>query len=88
MIIGKTESGFEYKISKDIVNDYELLENLGELESNPLLLTTVVKQVLGEEQANKLKEHCRNKKGMVQTDKISEEILDIFKNSGEETKNS
>ena len=88
MIKGKTKSGFEYEISKDVVNDYELLENLAELETNPLILTTVIKQVLGVEQAEKLKDHVRNNRGTVPIDKITNEILDIFTNSGEETKNS
>jgi len=42
--------------------------------------------VLGEEQAKKLKDHVRNEKGIVQTDKLTNEILDIFQNSGEEQK--
>ena len=88
MIKGKTSSGFEYEISEDVVNDYELLENLAELEANPLILTTVIKQVLGVEQAEKLKDHVRNNRGTVPIDKITNEILDIFTNSGEETKNS
>jgi DNA integrity scanning protein DisA with diadenylate cyclase activity len=87
MIKGKTKSGFEYEISKDVVNDYELLENLAELETNPLILTTVIKQVLGVEQAEKLKDHVRNNRGTVPIDKITNEILDIFTNSGEEIKN-
>lgn len=88
MIKGKTKTGFEYEISKDVVNNYELLENLAQLEDNPLLLPIIVKQVLGEEQAKKLKDHVRNEKGIVQTDKLTNEILDIFQNSGEEIKNS
>ena len=87
MIKGKTSSGFEYEISEDVVNDYELLENLAELEANPLILTTVIKQVLGAEQAEKLKNHVRNNRGTVPIDKITNEILDIFTNSGEEIKN-
>ena len=46
MIKGKTKSGFEYEISKDVVNDYELVENLAELEDNPLILAKVIKQIL------------------------------------------
>ena len=88
MIKGKTETGFEYEISKNIINDYELVENLGMLEENPLILGTVVRQILGKEQANKLKDHARNKEGIVGTDSMTKEIVDIFKNSGEETKNS
>ena len=88
MIKGKTSSGFEFEISKDIVNDYELVENLAELEENPLLLGKIVNQVLGKEQAKNLKEHVRNEKGIVPTDKMTKEIIEIFQNSGEETKNS
>ena len=88
MIKGKTKSGFEYEISKDVVNDYELVENLAELEDNPLILAKVIKQILGEEQTEKLKNHVRNEKGIVPTDKMTQEIIEIFQNSGEETKNS
>lgn len=88
MIKGKTESGFEFTISEDIKNDYELVENLGELEDNPLILGKIVNQILGKEQTNKLKDHIRNEKGMVPTDKMTKEIRDIFATSGEETKNS
>ena len=88
MIKGKTSSGFEFEISKDVVNDYELVENLAELEENPLLLGKIVNQILGKEQTARLKDHVRNEKGIVPTDKMTQEIIEIFKNSGEETKNS
>ncbi|HHX61243.1 MAG TPA: hypothetical protein GX707_11120 [Epulopiscium sp.] len=88
MTKGKTGTGFEYEISKNIINDYELVENLGMLDENPLILGTVVKQILGKGQANKLKDHVRNKEGIVGIDSMTKEIIDIFKNSGEETKNS
>jgi len=85
---GKTTSGFEFEISEDIKNDYELVENLGELEDNPLILGKIVRQILGKEQTAKLKDHIRNEKGIVPTDKMTQEIIEIFQNSGEETKNS
>lgn len=88
MIKGKTSSGFEFTISKDIKNDYELIENLGELEDNPLILGKIVKQILGKGQTSKLKDHIRNENGIVPTDKMTKEITEIFQNSGEETKNS
>lgn len=88
MIKGKTSSGFEFKISKDVANDYELVENLGELEDNPLILGKVVNQILGKEQTARLKDHVRNENGIVPTDKMTQEIIEIFQNSGEETKNS
>ena len=85
---GKTTSGFEFEISEDIKNDYELVENLGELEDNPLILGKVVNQILGKEQTARLKDHVRNEKGIVPTDRMTQEIIEIFQNSGEETKNS
>ncbi|HHZ02202.1 MAG TPA: hypothetical protein GX396_04600 [Tissierellia bacterium] len=88
MIKGKTSSGFRFEISKDVINDYELVENLGELEDNPLILGKIVRQILGKEQTAKLKDHIRNKNGIVPTDKMTQEIIEIFKNAGEETKNS
>lgn len=87
MIKGKTKSGFEYKIPKENLNNYELVETLGELEANPLLISKTVNLLLGKEQANKLKEHLRTESGTVPTDKISEEIMEIFE-SQKEAKNS
>lgn len=88
MIKGTTSSGFEFTISKEIKNDYELVENLGELDSNPLMLGKIVKQILGKEQTAQLKNHIRNENGIVPTNKMTQEIIEIFRNSGEETKNS
>ncbi len=88
MIKGKTSSGFEFEISKDVANDYELVENLGELEDNPLILGKIVNQILGKEQTARLKDHVRNEKGIVPTDRMTQEIIEIFQNSGEEIKNS
>lgn len=88
MIKGKTSSGFNFEISKDVINDYELIENLGELDDNPLILGKIVKQILGKEQTSKLKNHIRNENGVVPTDKMTQEIIEIFQNAGEETKNS
>jgi hypothetical protein len=85
---GKTSSGFEFEISEDVANDYELVENLGELEDNPLILGKVVNQILGKEQTARLKDHVRNEKGIVPTDRMTQEIIEIFQNSGEEIKNS
>ena len=87
MIKGKTKSGFEYEFPKENLDNYELVEVIGEAEENPLLFPKMVNLLLGKEQANKLKEHLRTESGIVPTDKISEEIMEIF-NSQKETKNS
>lgn len=87
MIKGKTSSGFEYEIEKERINNYELLENISELDDNPLALTKVVDLLLGKDQIKKLKDHVRTEKGLVPTDKLSSEITEIFQNQNE-TKNS
>ena len=87
MIEGKTKSGFKYKIPKENLNNYELIEVISEVEENPLLITKTVNLLLGEEQKEKLKDHLRTKSGTVPTDKMSEEIIEIF-NSQDEAKNS
>lgn len=87
MIKGKTKSGFDYSIPEENLNNYELLEVLVEVEENPLLIAKTVNLLLGKEQANRLKEHLRTKNGIVPTDKMSNEIMEIFE-SQKETKNS
>lgn len=78
MIKGKTSTGFEYKISKARLENYELMELLGELENNSLVLPRVVISLLGKEQTEKLKEHLREKDGTVSTEKMTNELQDIF----------
>lgn len=78
MIKGQTESGFQYEISPNIQNDYEIVEMLGEIEESPLLLSPLVKRILGNDQMNELKEHIRDEDGLVGTKAMMKEIQDIF----------
>lgn len=87
MITGKTKSGFKFKISKARLENYELIESLSEVDENPLLLPKTVNLLLGKEQAVKLKDHLRDKDGLVSTDKLTNELMEIFQ-SQDETKNS
>lgn len=77
-LTGVTKSGFTYSILEKNVRNYELVEALGELETNPLALPRVMNLLLGKEQAQKLKDHVRDKDGIVDTEKISAELQDIF----------
>lgn len=86
-IKGKTKTGFSYKINQARLNNYELLEVIGELDDNPLVLSKVVNLLLGKEQTKKLKDHLRTDDGIVPADKLSEEITEIFQNQSQ-TKNS
>ena len=85
-IKGKTQSGFKYEVSKKRLDNYELLEAIGDLDDNPLVLTKVVKLLLGKEQTEKLKDHLRTDDGLVPTEKLSEEITEIFQSQSETKK--
>ena len=87
MITGEIKSGFKYEIPKENLSNYELLEVLGEVEENPLLLAKTVNLLLGKDQANKLKDHLRTESGIVPTELMSDSIMEIFDNQNE-TKNS
>lgn len=87
IITGKTKSGFSYKIQRERLENYELLEAIGESEENASAMPKVVKLLLGKEQTNKLKDHLRTEDGIVPIEKLSEEITEIFQNQ-KLTKNS
>ena len=87
MIKGKTTSEFEYEISRARLENYELIEALSEVDENPLVLPKTVNLLLGKEQASKLKDHLRDSEGLVSTEELSNEIMEIFQ-SQNETKNS
>jgi len=86
MIQGKTDTGFEYAIDEEVLNDYELVEVIGEIDENPFAIAKVVKMLLGKEQQDALKDHCRNENGHVPMQRIEEEIVDIL-TSNHEIKN-
>ena len=77
-LTGVTKSGFTYLILEKNVRNYELVEALGELETNPLMLPRVMNLLLGKEQAQKLKDHLRDEDGVVDTEQITSELKNIF----------
>ncbi|WP_276907161.1 hypothetical protein [Faecalibaculum rodentium] len=83
----KTQSGFEYTLDRDYSKDWEMMEMLMDVESNPLKLIPIVKQVLGPEQYPRLKEHCR-KDGVVDAEMITEELMEIIAGGPEKAKKS
>lgn len=80
MLKGTTESGFNYEIADETLNDYELFELIAEVDSKPLLLPKLVVKLLGEEQKNNLINHVRTEDGRAPIDKISQEVMEIFRN--------
>ena len=78
MLQGKTKSGFEFTLDEERIDNYELLEALGDLEDNVYLLPKVIKLVLGDEQAIELKEHLKNEKGIIPSKAMEAELKGIF----------
>ena len=87
MISGKTNSGFAFELSEDVLDDYELLEVLCAVDAGEYgKVPEVVKLLLGDEQKNKLKEHIRKENGKVSATLMLSEVTDIF-NSTKSLKN-
>lgn len=78
-LTGVTKSGFSYSILEKNIKNYELVEALGELDTNPLALPRVLNLLLGKEQTQKLKDHVRDEDGIIDTEKVTLELEDIFK---------
>ena len=77
---GTTESGFQYSIDQEVMDDYELLEDLCEVDNgNAGKITAAARRLLGNKQLKALKEHLRNENGRVPASKMIEEISQIFK---------
>lgn len=75
----KTTSGFEATIDEGILDDYELLEMLCEVDNgNTGKLIEASVKVFGKEQYAALKEHNRDENGKISTKKMIEEITEIL----------
>ena len=76
---GTTKSGFEFEIDDDLFDDYEILEGLcsidrGETSTFPIL----VKDILGDDQLARLKNHVRTEKGKVPATALMNEFEEIL----------
>lgn len=84
---GTTESGFEFEIEEDALDDIELLEDLCALDRGELdALPAALERIIGTEQKKALYNHVRNEKGRVTTTAVVNEIKNIFE-AAKETKN-
>jgi len=85
MLEGKLSNGFEYKISDDALNDYEVLEVISELKEDNSQCVKLAKLLLGNNQHEALKEHCKID-GKVKMDMMLKSIHEIL-NANQSTKN-
>lgn len=79
MIKGTTRTGFEFELSENSLNNYELIDALAETSGDdPLSVTKVVNLLLGDQKKDFLN-HCRAEDGTIPIIRVMEEITDIFK---------
>lgn len=85
MIKGKTKTDFEFEIEEDVLDDWELLEALVDIDNGHIGgAVTALTLLLGDKQLKKLKEHCRNEStGKVSQKSMFEELSDILKSGNE-----
>nr|DAJ50301.1 MAG TPA: hypothetical protein [Caudoviricetes sp.] len=76
-IRGVTSTGFAFEITKERLENYELLEAISEVDTNPAVLPKVVQLMLGNKSED-LKNHVRTATGIVPLDKMGAEISEIF----------
>lgn len=75
---GITKTGFEFEITVEALDDWEILDQLSEMaDGNMLYAPKFIKKVLGAEQAKALVAHC-SENGRTPTEKVLAEIFDIF----------
>lgn len=79
MLTGKTTTGFDFTIEDSALDDWELMEVLADIDDGKTQkIGTAVKLLLGKEQADLLKEHCRNDEGRVPATAMMAEVGEIF----------
>ena len=85
MLKGVTKSGFRFSINENVMNDWEMMEKLAEMEDNPLASVAVIKKMLGKNQYEALKSHLKKKNGRITTEAMME-CFTNFMNAKPETK--
>lgn len=85
---GITNSGFNFNIDTEAMNDMRVIDALSEIEKgNVLQVTNLIKIMLGEKQKERLYKHIADGEGKVSPEKCMAEIKEIFEKLGAETKN-
>ena len=84
---GKTKSGFCFAIPDERLDNMELIDALGELEENPLMMGKICTMLLGSDQKKALYNHVRTKSGIVPASSVEKELAEIFNFHGETAKN-
>ena len=93
MVEGKTKSGFNYKYDERILNDYGLLEAIGDFDASSqkieqvTALKRIIDYLLGDNREAFLEHIAKQNDGFRPLDVMQAEILEII-NSSQQVKNS
>lgn len=78
MIKGTTKSGFDFEVDEAYADDFELLELIGKLGTEPSVVAAILTRMLGEEQTKALKEYLRGDNGIIKASLMFEAVDDII----------
>lgn len=89
MIKGKTESGFEFELHDDVMDNMELVELMVDINTsgNPVAMGNAMTAMLGAKQKKALYDHLRTEDGRVPVSKVSMAFVDVIKAAKEKGKN-
>ena len=88
MIKVSWKSWFIFTIQEGALDDYELLEELREIDKgNTSLIVDVIEKIIGSEQKEQLKKHVRDETGRVSIKRMVDEIGEILRGN-QQGKNS
>lgn len=82
MIKGTLESGFDYEVDENNLDDMRLFDDLAAMEENPLVTIRVIEKILGKEQKEKLYKHLE-KDGRVPTKDFSDALSEIIEKTSQ-----
>lgn len=76
---GKTNSGFEYAIKDEVLDDWELLEKLHDIDNGAIgLVVDVANTLFDKDQLDSLKKHVAEVYGRVSVTGMVTELRDIL----------
>lgn len=88
MIKGTTESGFQFELEEDVLDDYELWEDLIDVEEGrSTRIASVANRMLGKEQKKAMLDHLREENGRVPIRRVFRELGDIIRQARDAEKN-
>lgn len=85
-VTGVTPGGFEFTTDVRAISDMEFLEDLANVDKNPLVLPRLCERMLGNAGKKALYDFCRDEDGYVTAEAIEPVFTDILKILSEKSK--